>query len=167
MIGRWRNRSCSGEPEEPIWDAKTKKTMIITFVFLAAGLLFAWEFGKIHGEASEKPADATVREEKFWRQVNFLNPNYPAELRKDTIEMGWRACRKLEAGWEPTRVLSYLSQDSPATDAHKLPMPASQVLFWVGLEQSATLTLCPDQAAKLEGWMDDLEPKAVTIPETA
>lgn len=148
-----------------LWDSSTKKTMIITFIFFATGLLLAWEFGRMQGPASEKPADAPSREEAFWSQIQFLTPEYPSELRSDIIEVGWRACRKLEAGWDPTRVLSYLSEDQETAKSSKLPTPANQVLFWVGVEQSAALTLCPDQAGKLEGWMENLEPKQPTINE--
>ena len=33
--------------ESEIWDTKTKKTMIVTFVFFATGMLLAWQFGQI------------------------------------------------------------------------------------------------------------------------
>lgn len=153
--------------QSQIWDRKTKKTMIITFAFLAAGLLFAWAFGQIHGEAEARPADAPAREAQFWKQLRYLNPKYPADLRADATEMGWRVCAKLEAGWSPTRVLSFISEADIVNNQQKMPTPASQVLFWVGLQQSAALTLCPDQAEKLEGWMENLEPKPPVISEEA
>lgn len=152
--------------ESEIWDTKTKKTMIVTFVFFATGMLLAWQFGQIHGEAGERPADVRARETQFWNRIQYLNPGYPVDLRADATEMGWRVCTKLEAGWSPTRVLSFISQTNESA-ASKLPTPASQVLFWVGLEQSAVLSLCPDQAGKLEGWMENLEPKPPAIPEEA
>ncbi|MST50642.1 DUF732 domain-containing protein [Mobiluncus porci] len=150
-----------------VWDKRMKKTMIGAFVFFAAGLLFAWGFGKFNGTAEERPADATAREQAYWKQIQFLNPNYPDDLRDEVTEMGWRACGKLESGWTPTQVLSFLMEDNSAPDPQKLPTPATQVMFWMGVEQSAALAICPDQASKLEGWMENLEPKTVTVPETA
>lgn len=167
---RRRNRHNHDSEDAPIWDAKTKKTMIVTFIFLAAGLLFAWEFGQIYGKAeSGRPADAKAREATFWSQMTFLNPDLDPELRAAATEMGWRACDKLESGWDPTRVLAFLSEDNAAGN-NRLPMPATQVQFWIGLEQSATMSLCPEQEPKLKGWLENFEPKPVpspTVTETA
>lgn len=167
----WRPQTAKPAPgkyQSSIWDKKTKKTMIVTFVFLAAGLLFSWEFGQINGKNSEnKTGISAAQETKFWNQLKFLNPGYPVTLRQETLEMGKRICAKLEAGWDPTRVLSYISQDSAKEDQKKMPTPAAQVLFWIGLEETAAEHLCPQQAKKLDGWMKNLEPKPPTIQERA
>lgn len=157
--------------ETKIWDKRMKKTMIGAFVFFAAGLLLAWAFGNVNGNnPAQRPADASAREETYWKQITFLNPGFPTELRKEVTKMGWRACGKLESGWSPTQVLAFISESDSGFDADKLPMPATQVQFWIGVEQSAAMSLCPDQESKLDGWLENFAPKpapTATVTEPA
>lgn len=156
---RYPRRERDYEPEDGMWDARTKKVMALTFVFLAAGLLLSWEFGRIYNPDGKRPADAAAREEQFWHQIQFLNPGYPTELRKDLTNMGWRACSKFSAGWDATRVLSFLAEENGQKKPQEMPTPVTQVQFWMGVEQSAVLVLCPQHRDKIEGWMQNYTPK--------
>lgn len=158
------------EYQSSIWDAQLKRKMLVTFVFFGAGLLFAWEYGRIYGESAAPTevvfaAEQAKREELFWNQLLALYPGYPQQLRQDAVTMGKRACAKLQSGWEPTRVLAFLSQDSAPALSDELPTPAGQTQFWIGLENAAALSLCPQQALKLEGWLDGLEVKQADAPQ--
>lgn len=158
-------RDSEDDADEAIWDRKMKKTMIGAFVFFAAGLLLAWEFGHLNGNHPEqRTADVSAREQTYWKQITFLNPGFPPELRKEVTKMGWRACGKLESGWNPTQVLAFISESDSGFDSDKLPMPATQVQFWIGVEQSAAMSLCPKQESKLDGWLENFAPKPAPTP---
>ena len=59
-----------------IWDKRTKKTVIGAFIFFAAGLFLAWEFGNINGNNPEqRPADAAAREETYWNCLLYTSPS--------------------------------------------------------------------------------------------
>ena len=74
------------EYQSSIWDAQLKRKMLVTFVFFGAGLLFAWEYGRIYGESAAptevvSAAEQAKREELFWNQLLALYPGYPQQLR--------------------------------------------------------------------------------------
>lgn len=142
-----------------IWDNQLRRTVLISTAFLLCGVLLSWQLGKIMGRevADERPADASSREAALWSDIQFLAPGYPSDLRDEVVEMGWRVCDKFSAGWDPTRVLSLISQPDNSTSSPQVSNSSpSEVRFWIGVEQSAVHRLCPQYEEKIAGWPQDV-----------
>lgn len=140
-------------------DDETRRTIIYTTIFLLGGVFFALALAKSLGTPEDKTLRDPKVEKAFFAQVLEQTPGYDPKLEKEMVEMGWRMCGKLSSGWDPTRVLSLVSQ--PFSSETKTGTPAvtsaQEIQFWIRVEKSAVKFLCPKHSGKLQGWPKDLD----------
>lgn len=156
LLGRFGPAGKSDKNRSTVWDKNTTRSVAVAFAFLALGILISWQWQRTVGKLeTDVITDRPQREAAYWSQIEFLNPDLDPALKDDAIEMGWRVCAKMSAGWSQEQTLAYISQEqskwntSEDKEARKKPMLTGQLVFWSSLQDAAGRTLCPEYQEKV------------------